>query len=386
MGGNPHVYGRAVRPVQVAPGPEGPRAADEQGIVAMVAVPAVAELRAPDDEGVVHHRAAARVGYRLQSLDEPRDLPRVVPHVVGHRDVLGRVVVDVVGDALVDLVADVVAAELRGRHLAERKGNHPRDVATERRGDDVREGVEAPVVLLECGGRPCRGVAGKRRQAFQPPAEPVDEPEMRFDSCPIDGIETARQRAVLAVREVERRPPAHAHRIAGGGRSEDPFPGAQRRVLGRQAYAALVVGDGTARLERGVHRQLQRREPVGPRDARGDELVQRRRSRPRVTGGEVGSVAGPGVDPPAVVAVAAGVELRRRQRQPVEDEQAMPVGVQRRQRRAPLVLRQRRQVERPGLRFGHPRRAHPPGGVRPSVAVTDHHEPPGGRRGLGKGP
>ena len=78
----------------------------------------------------------------------------------------------------------------------------------------------------------------------------------------------------------------------------------------------------------------------------------------------------------------SGVELGRRQREAVEDEQAAPVGVERSQRRAELALVQRRQIERPGLRLRHPRRPHPPGGVGPAVAVADHDEPPG--RGGGR--
>ena len=382
---HPHLRRGVVRPVQVAPRAERPRPADEHRTVVAVAVPPVAELRAPDDEGVVHHRLSARVGNGLEGAHEPGHLPGVVPHVVGHRAVLGGVLVDVVGDALVHLVADVGCAELGCRHLAERQGDHARDVATERGRDDVGEGVEPQIVPLELGRGLRRGLAREGREALQPVAQPLDEPEVRLDPGALGGREAGRQRAVLAVGEVEGGAAAPAYRVARRGRPEDPVPGPRRRPLGRQAHAAPVVADGPASLEGRVERQFERGEPVGPRDVGGDELVQRRRDRPRVPRREIGVVAGPRVNPPPVVAVAAGVELGGGERQAVEREQAPPVRVQRRQRPAQIALGGPRQVEGPGFVGGAARRPEAPRLVGPAVAVADDHQPPR-RRGGGERP
>ena len=386
LGGHPHLRRRLVWPVQVAPRPERPLAPDEHRAVVAVAVPPVAELGAPDDEGVVHDGPAARVGDRLEGAHEPRDLGRVMADVVGHRGVLGGVLVDVVGDALVHLVADVVGPELGRRHLAERQRDHPGDVAAEGGRDDVGERVETEVVALEIGRGLRRGVARERGEALEPVAQPLDEPEVSFEPGSFAGREAGRQLAVLAVREVEGRAAAPAHRVARRRRPEDPVPGPQRRTLGRQPHAPEAVADGAARLEGGVERELERGQPVGPRDVRGDDLIQRRRDRPRVPRREVGVVAGPGVNPPPVVAVAPGVELGGGQRQPVEREQAPPVGVERGQGAAEVALRERREVERPRLAGGPAGMEHPPSLVGPAVAVADDHQAPDRPRLGAEGP
>ena len=138
--------------------------------------------------------------------------------VVGHRPVHGGVLVDVVGDALVNLVADVVGAELGRGHLAERQRDDPGDVAAERGRDDVGEGVEPQVVALELGRGRRRGLAREGREALQPVAEPLDEPEVGLEPGPLAGGEAGRQLAVLAPGEVQRRAAAPAHRVAGRGR------------------------------------------------------------------------------------------------------------------------------------------------------------------------
>ena len=186
------------------------------------------------------------------------------------------VVVDVVGDALVHLVADVVGPELRRRHFTERQRDDPGDVATERGGDDVAEGVEPPVVLLERRGRSRRRVARQGRQPLEPLSKALDEPEVGLEPRAIGGAELRGQVPIFLIREVERGAAVRAGRVTGGRGSEHPFPGVKRCVLHRQPDTGRVVGDGTASLERGVDRQLQRGQPVGPRDVRGDELVQRR--------------------------------------------------------------------------------------------------------------
>ena len=377
---HPHLGRRVVRPVQVAPRSERPVAADEHRTVVAVAVPPVAELRPPDDEGVVHQRPAARVGNGLEGAHEARHLLGVVVDVVGHRGVFGGVFVDVVRDALVHLVADVRGAELGGGHLAERQRDHPRDVATERGRDDVGEGVEPQVVALELGRGLRRRVAREGGEALQSMAEPFDEPEMGLQPGPFADGETGRQLPVLAVGEVQGRAATPAHRVARRGRPEDPVPGPRRRPLGRQAHAAHTVADGATRFEGGVDRQLERGEPVGSRDAGGHELVERRRDRARVPRREVGVVAGPGVNPAPVVAVAAGVELGRGQRQPVEGQQTAAVRVQRGQRPAEVGGGQRPEFQGPRL-VGGPAAAHPPALVGPAVAMADDDEPAGGRDG-----
>ena len=209
---------------------------------------------------------------------------------------------------------------------------------------------------------------------------------MGLDARSFAGGETGRQLAVLAVGEVKGRAAAPAHRVAGRGRPEDPVPGPQRRPLGRQAHAADAVADGAARFEGGVQRQLERGEPVGSRDAGGDELVERRGDRPRVPRREVGVAAGPRVNPAPVVAVAAGVELGRGQRQPVERQQTPPIRVQRGQQPAEVGGGERTEFEGPRLVRGPATRAtHPPALVGPAVAVADNDEAPG-RRGGGERP
>ena len=183
--------------------------------------------------------------------------------VVGHRAVLGGVLVNVVRDALVHLVADVIGPELGGWHLAERQRDHPRDVATEGGRDDVGEGVEPQVVPLELGRGLRRGLAREGGEVLQPVAQPLDEPEVRLEPRALAGREAGRQLAVLAIGEVQGGAAAPAHGVAGRGRAEDPVPGPQGRPLGRQAHALQVVADGPARLEGGIERQLERGEPVG---------------------------------------------------------------------------------------------------------------------------
>ena len=351
-----------------------------------VPVPSVAELRAPDDEGVVHQRLSARVGNRLEGAHEARDLGRVMADVVGHRAVLGGVLVYVVRDALVHLVADVVGPELGRRHLPERQGDHPGDVAAERGRDDVGEGVEPQVVPLELGRGLRRGLARQGREALEPMAQPLDESEVRLEPGALAGREPRGQLAVLAPSEVQGRAAAPAHRVARRGRPEDPVPGPQRRPLGRQAHAAEVVADGAAGLEGGVERQLERGQPVGSCDAGGHELVEGRRDGPRVARREVGVVAGPRVNPPPVVAVAPGVELGGGQRQPVEREEAPPVRVQRGQRPAEVARGEPRQIEGPGLVRGTARRLHAPRLVGPAVAMADDDETPYRPRGGGERP
>ena len=226
------------------------------------------------------------------------------------------------------------------------------------------KGVEPQVVALELGRGLRRGLAREGREALQPVAEPLDEPEVRLEPGALAGRETGRQLAVLAIGEVQGGAAAPAHGVVGRGRAEDPVPGPQGRPLGRQAHAPQVVADGPARLEGGVERQLERGEPVGFRDAGRDELVQRRRDGPRVARRQVGVVAGPGVDPAPVVAVAAGVELGGGEGQSVERQHAPPVRVQRGSGRlrslAASGSRSRVQgssPERPGWASASPRRA-----------------------------
>ena len=293
---------------------------------------------------------------------------------------------DVVGDALVHLVADVVGAELRRRHLAQGKGDDPCDVATEGGRDDVDEGVELQVVAVERAGGPDRGFAGEGRQALEPVAEPVDEAEVGLEPGAVVRVEARCDRPVLLVREVQGAAPVGADRVARGCRPEDPVPGPQRRVLGRQPHAADVVADRPAGFERGVDGDLQRRQPVGPGHVGRDHLVQGGRRGAGVAAGEVRVVAGPGVDPAAIVPVAAGVEFRGGQGQAVQGEDAATVLVERGQRSAEGALRQLLQVDRPGFALGDAVGAHLPGGVGPAVAVADQDQAPDLSGALGQGP
>ena len=137
---------------------------------------------------------------------------------------------------------------------------------------------------------------------------------------------------------------------------------------------------GRPRLEGRIDGQLQRRHPVGAGNARRYELIERRRCGARVAGREVGVVAGPGVDPAPVVAVAARVELRRREREPVEGEDAAAVREERRQRLAERRCVEPGQVELPRLRLRPAPGAHLPRLVRPAVAVADEDQPARRRR------
>ena len=220
-----------------------------------------------------------------------------------------------------------------------------------------------------------RRVAGQGRQALEPVAEPVDQAEVGLEPGAVVRVEAGRYRPVLLVGEVQGAAPVGADRVAGGRRSEDAVPGPQRRVLGREPHAAAVVADRTAGFERGVDRDLQRRQTVRAGDVRGDELVEGGRDGAGVAAGEVRVVAGPGVDPAAVVPVAAAVEFGRGQRQAVQGEDAAAVLVERRQRPAERRLRELLQVDRPGFALGDALRTHLPGGVGPAMAVADQDQP-----------
>ena len=187
-------------------------------------------------------------------------------------------------------------------------------------------------------------------------------------------VEAGGDRPILLVGEVQGAAPVRADRVAGGRRPEDAVPGPQRRVLGREPHSAAVVADRTAGFERGVDRDLQRRQTVRTGHVRGDELVEGGRDGTGVAAGEVRVVTGPGVDPAAVVAVAAAVEFGRGQRQAVEGEDAATVLVERRQRPAERRLRELLQVDRPGFAFGDALRTHLPGGVGPAMAVADQDQ------------